>query len=101
MLSAGITSSGRGPRCHAPSVMPAATPGNVRHDAHVGDDSRRQRGGGCGLRKPTIATMKPATAIPKIVRNMFLSRIWPVAPWFGLSQCVPGLGDIKMVPAVL
>src|SRR5215471_9702053 len=46
----------------------------------------------------TIATMKPATAIPKIVRNVFLSRIWPVARGFGLSQCVPGLGDIKMVP---
>jgi len=27
----------------------------------------------------TTATMKPATAIPNIVRNMFLSRIWPVA----------------------
>ena len=46
----------------------------------------------------TIATMKPATAIPNIVRNMFLSRIWPVARGRDSATDRPELYDIKMVP---
>jgi len=36
----------------SPAVTPAATPGNVGHDAHVGDDTRRQWSGRRGLRMP-------------------------------------------------
>ena len=84
----------------SPAVTPTATPGNVRHNAHVGDDDPRgQWGGRCGLRMPRQhCSNETGDRYPEnCPYHVSLPNLYP-SPEVGLSHRVPELYDIKMVP---